>query len=411
MDDSFAAGLDLGTSGVRVAVVDGAGRTVAGHAIRVAPADRRDADAVWAAVTAVLRAVDLRAVHRIAVAGTSGTILPVDAEGAPLGPLSLYNDAADPTLVARVAAHAPAGSAAAGATSSLARALAWHKDSHVLHEADWVAGKLRGVFGVSDDNNALKMGFDLTTAAWPGWIAASGLALARLPGVVRPGTVLGPVGAAARAAGLPGGAVVVAGTTDGCASFLATGARRVGDGVTALGSTLTLKLLSGVPVQSAAHGVYSHRLLGSWLAGGASNTGGAALAAFFTPDQIGGLSARIDPARDSGLDYYPLPAPGERFPMADPAMSARTAPRPADDAAFLHGLLEGIARIEAAGYARLAALGGPALRRVLTVGGGAANPVWTAMRQRILGVPVEPAPQTEAAYGAAILARGAPVPA
>lgn len=32
-------------------------------------------------------------------------------------------------------------------------------------------------------------------------------------------------------------------------------------------------------------------------------------------------------------------------------------PRPADDAAFLHGLLEGMARIEALGYERLAALG------------------------------------------------------
>ena len=407
MDDSFAAGIDLGTSGVRVVVVDRAGRTVGGHAVRLAPADRRDAASLWAAVDGVLRAVDLRAVRRIAVAGTSGTILPVDAAGAPLGPLSLYNDAADPALVARVAALAPAGSAATGGASPLARALAWSPHTHLLHEADWVAGKLRGVFGVSDDNNALKTGFDLAASAWPGWMAAAGLAPARLPAVVRPGTALGPAGVEARAAGLPAGAVVVAGTTDGCASVLATGARGTGDGVTALGSTLTLKLLSDAPVHSADHGVYSHRLLGRWLAGGASNAGGAALAAFFTPDQIGTLSRRIDPARESGLDYYPLPARGERFPVADPAMAARTSPRPADDAAFLHGLLEGIARIEAAGYARLAELGGPALSRVLTVGGGAANPVWTAIRQRILGVPVLPAPETEAAYGAAVLAQSA----
>lgn len=40
-------------------------------------------------------------------------------------------------------------------------------------------------------------------------------------------------------------------------------------------------------------------------------------------------------------------------------------------------------------------------------GGGAQNPQWTAIRQRVLGVPVKPSPQTEAAYGAAILARQA----
>jgi len=51
-----------------------------------------------------------------------------------------------------------------------------------------------------------------------------------------------------------------------------------------------------------------------WLAGGASNSGGAALLAHFTPDRMAELSPRIDPETDTGLDYYPLPAPGERFP-------------------------------------------------------------------------------------------------
>jgi sugar (pentulose or hexulose) kinase len=404
MNDSLAAGIDLGTSGVRVAVVDRSGRRVGGHAVRLAPADRRDPAALWAAVVAALQGVDLRQVGRVAVAGTSGTILPVDASGTPLGPLSLYNDGADPALAARVAAVAPAASAAVGATSPLARALAWDVTAQLLHEADWVAGRLRGAFGLTDANNALKTGYDVAAELWPDWIAAAGLARHRLPAVAAPGAVLGGVGTEAVAAGLPRRAVVVAGTTDGCASFLATGASETGDAVTALGSTLTVKLLSAAPVQSAAHGVYSHRLLGRWLAGGASNTGGAALAQFFSAGQLAALSAAIDPARDSGLDYYPLPRPGERFPVADPALPPRTDPRPADDVAFLHGLLEGIARVEAAGYARLAALGGPAVRRVLTVGGGAANPAWTALRQRILGVPVFAAAEAEAAYGAALLA-------
>jgi sugar (pentulose or hexulose) kinase len=59
------------------------------------------------------------------------------------------------------------------------------------------------------------------------------------------------------------------------------------------------------------------------------------------------------------------------------------------------------------GYRRLAELGTPPVRRVLTVGGGAANRVWTAIRTRVLGVPVEAATATEAAQGAAILARSA----
>ena len=66
--------------------------------------------------------------------------------------------------------------------------------------------------------------------------------------------------------------------------------------------------------------------------------------------------------------------------------------------------------MEAAGYARLAALGAPYPARVLTAGGGAANPVWAAMRARVLGVgDVGPAAQGEAAYGAALLARASVV--
>jgi len=49
-------------------------------------------------------------------------------------------------------------------------------------------------------------------------------------------------------------------------------------------------------------------------------------------------------------------------------------------------------------------LGAPHLRRVISIGGGARNHAWTAIRHRILGVPVAVAEQTEASYGAALLA-------
>lgn len=71
--------------------------------------------------------------------------------------------------------------------------------------------------------------------------------------------------------------------------------------------------------------------------GGASNTGGAVLRQHFTNQQLQELSEQINTAQPSGLDYYPLTQPGERFPMNDPHMQPRLQPRPADDALFLHG--------------------------------------------------------------------------
>jgi len=126
---------------------------------------------------------------------------------------------------------------------------------------------------------------------------------------------------------------------------------------------------------------------------------------FFDDRTLAALSETIDPTVASPLDYLPLPRAGERFPVNDPALAPRLTPRPQDDAEFLHGLLESLARIEARGYGLLAELGASSVHRVQTAGGGAKNPAWTRIRERLLGVPVTRATHTEAAYGAALLAR------
>ena len=79
-------------------------------------------------------------------------------------------------------------------------------------------------------------------------------------------------------------------------------------------------------------------------------------------------------------------------------------PVPEERGQYLHSILHGVARVEAEGYAALASLGASRLTRVLTSGGGAKNDKWTAMRQAMLGVPAARAPNTDAAFGAALLA-------
>jgi sugar (pentulose or hexulose) kinase len=78
----------------------------------------------------------------------------------------------------------------------------------------------------------------------------------------------------------------------------------------------------------------------SWLVGGASNTGGAVLRQHFSNEQLQQLSQRINLSQPTGLDYYPLVTPGERFPVNDPGMQPRLLPRPEDDALFLQGKAE-----------------------------------------------------------------------
>ncbi len=367
-------------------------------------------EALWDLVATLPPAIRSQ-LSDIALDGTSGTVLACDEELTPRHPPLLYNDDRAVDEAALIAKTATPGHPAAAVTSGLAKML-WLKKRLgltgarlYLSQADWLAGLLTGRVGMTDYHNALKMGLDLDALKWPAWVEY--LAdVDYLPVPIAPGARLATVSRPrARYLGINPGCMVHAGTTDSIAAFLAAGVTRSGDAVTSLGSTLVLKLLSDTRVESSEHGVYSHWFGSRWLAGGASNAGGAVLRQFFDDRQLAALSEKIDPGIASPLDYLPLPRTGERFPVNDPQRAPRLAPRPADDAEFLHGLLESLARIEAQGYGLLAEMGATPVRRVDTAGGGARNPAWTRIRQRLLGVPVKPASHTMAAYGAALLAR------
>jgi D-ribulokinase len=414
-------GIDVGTGGIRASVID-AKACIRGFASVALPPPRIEGDAIdqepelwWQAAVAGISTlrehVDIGAIERIVVDGTSGTLLLTDASGKPCSPGLMYNDCRATRQAARVSEIAPPDSGAHGASSALAKLLYLldHADisaaHHAVHQADWIAGRLSARHGVSDENNALKLGYDPVARAWPPWLEQLGVPPDLLPKVLVPGTPFADIDPyMARTLGFSSSVQIAAGTTDGVAAFIATRADQPGDAVTSLGTTLVVKLLATQPIFAPAQGVYSQRLGERWLAGGASNSGGGAVLMHFTAEKIERLTQLISPDEPTGLNYYPLPKPGERFPIADPTLSARITPRPVEDHRFLQGLLEGIAAVEGLAYQRLERLGAPPLRRVISMGGGAKNDAWTKIRSRFLGVPVTVATQTEPSYGAALLA-------
>ncbi len=405
-------GIDIGTSGARAAALADDGNVVA---IASAPFEDakewRTPSIWWERTSTVLRELaaktSLASVRAIGVDGTSGTVLATDDRGEPIGTPLMYNDACpDAAIVADISRFAPSNSPARGASSALARAIYLARQPNVakiVHQADWLLMKLGERECASDENNALKTGYDLDQKRWPDWIEQAGLDRRVLP-IVRPaGSALSPVEGFVRSLGVDATCRFHAGTTDGCASFLSTGASQIGDGVTALGSTLVLKLASDRPINAPQYGIYSHRVLDFWLPGGASNTGGSVIKSLFGDDRLDALTARIDIARPTGLNLYPLIKPGERFPVSDPNYAPRLEPRPEDEAVFFQAVLEGMTEIERCGYGRLTELGAAPLKSVRTVGGGAKNPAWTRMRQAALGVSFAPSNSTEAAVGTAAL--------
>jgi D-ribulokinase len=415
-------GIDFGTSGARLIAIDNDRNICWSDSTSYGAQTAAQKAVQWSMALFELLGkmpIDLKSqVTRIALDGTSGTVLLCDDRGQPVAEPLMYNDDRARSVLENVRAIAPVGDATISATSGLAK-LYWYAQQpyfaagrYLLHQADWLAWLLHGRLGYSDYHNALKLGYDPVNLEYPQWLRSIP-EFHLLPQVLAPGEVVGQIlPAIATQYQINPECLVCAGTTDSIAAFAAAGANQPGQAVTSLGSTLVIKLLSNKPVQNASQGVYSHRWGDLWLAGGASNTGGAVLRQFFSNAELQDLSEQIDPQIISELDYYPLLKPGERFPINDPHLLPRLEPRPDRDQDFLQGMLTGMARIEAQGYQLLQELGADRLTQIYTAGGGAQNSTWQTIRQNLIGAPITsgaseaivPAIQQEAAYGAALLA-------
>ncbi|MBT3700523.1 MAG: FGGY-family carbohydrate kinase [Alphaproteobacteria bacterium] len=418
MTDSKALylGLDLGTSGVRAVCIDGQGQTVAeADGGFVDDDDARDPGGWQAAIFGLLddlaRQIKLDRVVGLSVDGTSGTVLLCDDAGQALSPSKFYDEA--PSIEATNQLMDIMLEDGATVPPSLGRVLdLWWQDKpaefNIVHQADWIAGMFCGRFDFSDQNNALKTGFDPSTNRWSFDTRFLPFSDAAMPRILPPATSAGRLSKlASQVFGLSPDCQVYAGTTDGTAGVIAASGLDLlepGTAVTTLGTTLVIKSVSPMRVDVSNFGIYSHRLFDNWIAGGASNTGGGALLRHFTVEEMVELSTQIDPDVETGLDFYPLVSKGERFPVNDPELADRTSPRPDDPALFLAGLLESIARIEKRGFDLMQAYGVPYPTLVKTVGGGSRNDVWLKIRERVLGAKVIAAEMTEPAYGAALIA-------
>jgi len=421
---ALTIGIDLGTSGCRAACIDEQGVLLAeASAVINMPETgisghyRQDPDVWWQTTIHVLeklcKHIDTQDVQAICTDGTSSTLLLCDNSGAPLCQALMYNDTSSHQAAEQLQRLIPQNSPAQGSSSSLSKLLAlsqqYPQAHYAMHQADWITGKLTGRWGISDTNNCLKLGYDPVTCQWPKWISQLDFNQKLLPIVHEPGSIVGKIQTRlAHQLGLPAQTLILSGTTDSTAAFIATGVKQTGEAVTSLGSTLVTKIISPAQVTDSQSGVYSHRVFDFWVTGGASNSGGAALLSIFNLDEITALTPLMRPEQATGLDYYPLPGPGERFPFANPNMQPRMPDTlPANKqarAVILQGMFESIARIEADAYKKLYELGAPYPTQVTTVGGGSVNQAWNSIRQRILGVSVNQAKYHQASYGVALLA-------
>ncbi|WP_019549683.1 FGGY-family carbohydrate kinase [Streptomyces sulphureus] len=423
-------GIDVATAAVRVLCVDASGRVLAEgkeplpQPVRSGDRSEQDAGAWWPAAARALRAAlsrlagGGREVVAVAASATSGTCVLVGPEGRPLSPALMYDDrrAAELNAYAQEsgAARWSALGISVGPTAALGR-LAWYaqteevarpRGSRLLHTPDLLAERLTGGRTATDWSHSLKTGYDPLRGEWPTEVLdALGIPPSWLPDVQAPGTEVGTVcAAAAEETGLPEGASVRLGMTDGCTGQLATGAVRPGEFVGVLGTTYVLKGVTRELVTDPSGAVYSHRHPdGWWLPGGASNTGGEALG-WFDWSRFPELDAAAAARGPASFVSYPLRREGERFPFVSSAARGFTTGTPADDAERHRADQEGVAFLERLALERVAELGVAVEGPLHAAGGGSRSALWTRIRATVLGRELRVVDRAETAFGAALLA-------
>ncbi|GAB3483131.1 FGGY-family carbohydrate kinase [Nocardiopsis coralliicola] len=421
-------GIDIGTQGVK-AVAAERGGAVAGQgsaplrSVRGGGRHEQDPGDWWAAVGTACRtaiaAAGARPVGGTAVCATSGTALVADRHFTPRGPALMYDDA---QTAAGAEELADAVGAAVWERTGLRPQPHWAfaRIAHlvrtrfrpgagdlVLHQSDYVAGRLNGGPVAPDTSHALKSGADPLAAAWPGEVrAALGAPAEALPEPVAPGTLIGAVSAAAAAhTGLPEGTPIAAGMTDGCAAQIASGALEPGAWNSVLGTTLVLKGAAEHRVADTAAGVYSHRSPdGLWWPGGASSTGAGVLSTAFPGADLAAMDAAAALDRPASAVVYPLSGRGERFPFSAPEATGFALGTPRGEADRYAAVLQGVAFLERLCLERLDALGARAAGALRVTGGAVRSTAWTQLRADVLGRPLEVPASAEPAFGMALLA-------
>jgi sugar (pentulose or hexulose) kinase len=369
---------------------------------------------VIAQVKSEIKLADIAA---ISVTSTSGTIIPLDKNNAPLHNAIMYSDPrsaeeAGYCKKVAVAAHSN-GYTAFNASSGLPK-MVWFINRYpgkaeqlaqFIHAADFIIGKLCGRYHVTDYTNALKSGYDVRKKEWPAYIWEK-LPIQKewLPAVQSSGTTIANIlPELAATLGLPKTIQVVAGMTDGCAAQIASGAVQAGDWNTTIGTTLVVKGVTTREIDDPHGRLYCHRHPeGFWMPGGASNTGADWVTRDFG-NNLGELTAEAAKLVPTTHMAWPLKQTGERFPFIAPQATGFH-PAGLPPAELFAACMEGVAYIERYAYEVIEQLSGESVSSVFTAGGGSNSDLWLQIRSNVLQLPVYKMKHVTGAVGAAIIA-------
>ncbi len=449
MAAALLLGIDIGTTGAKAIVCDGAGVVLA-QASEEYPTSfarpgwaEQDPDAWWRAACRVLRTVldsagaAPEAIAAIGVSCQAPSLVAVDATGSPLCPALIWMDrraepqceqlraSVDEELIAQI-------NGGRIDPYFLAPKVLWLRDQapeiyartyKILQANGYIVQKLTGAFCMDSSHGPLTLLFDSEQQTWsPRLLDAMQIELAKLPSIASCAEVVGEVTTAAAAAtGLAAGTPVIAGMTDGTAASIEVGLVRPGDAAEMTGQSTVLLICSDTPYRGRLLFPLGHPIAGMHLVVGAMVATGGALRWF--RDQLG--ESEVGEARQRAIDPFELLSqkaaqsrPGANRVLFLPYMYGERSPI-WDSAA--RGVFFGLslattkgdlvrAIMEGAAYGlrhnvETAAADGFPVAGLACVGGGARSVLWNQIKADVLNRPVSlPGAASGAAMGDAIVA-------
>ncbi|MDA9746354.1 FGGY-family carbohydrate kinase [Prochlorococcus sp. AH-736-K20] len=405
MPDNFYGGLDFGTSGARISIIDPYKELVYSNSVPYLYNFENPKS--WIdSCEKLLDSLPIKLksnLKKLAISGTSGTLTASSLQGEPMGEAIPYHQACHENKILLESLTSEEEHLRTP-YSSLAKALnlinKYGTNILLRHQSDWITGWFLKDWTYGEEGNNLKLGWDLTQESWPKSYLNTTWQKC-LPQIIKSGKIIGQVNSdLAKKLNLNKKLILISGTTDSNASLIAANLG-IEDGLTVLGTTIVVKKIINKPIKEL--GITTHRVCDDWICGGASNAGCGILSKFYSDLEIKELSRQINPSKNTCLNLLPLNSKGERFPVNDSNLEPILGPRPVSDSLYLHALFEGLAKIELEGWKKLRELTGSLPKKIITIGGGSKNPQWRKIREKIIDLPIVSCNKTTS-FGTALLA-------
>jgi xylulokinase len=289
------------------------------------------------------------------------------------------------------------------------------KIRYILCPKDYVRYRLTGEFAIDVQEASGTLLLDVTHRRWSGEVAeAAGIPESWLPKLYESPEVCARISeSASGATGLTAGTPVVAGAGDQGAGAVGMGILQPGSVSATIGTSGVVFAATATPTKDPKGRLHTfcHAVPGLWHVMGVTQSAGLSFRwlkeTFFAGqnyDELTALAEKI-PAGSEGLEWAPYLL-GERTPHLDPTVRAAFAGISTmhSGAHFVRAVLEGVVYSLQDTFSLFAELGIP-VSGIRLGGGGARGPLWRKIQAGIYGQAVEVLTAEEGgAFGAALLA-------